>query len=198
LPGPADASTSIIWAFVLFSASTILIAAVDASFQLWEQTKQLKLSKQELKDEIKETEGKSEVKSRIRKMQQQLANRRMFEEVPKANVVITNPTHYSVALKYDKNKMGAPRVVAMGVNYMAHRIRLIADQHKVILFSASLLARAIYFNTKLDQKIPAGLYFIVAQVLTYVFQLKANRTDRNIPTPEKLSNISIPDEYRKY
>lgn len=198
LPGLVEASEIIVWALVVFSASTILIAAVDVPFQLWEHSRQLKMSKQEVKDEMKETEGKPELKAHIKEMQQQLANRRMLEEVPKADVIITNPTHYAVALSYDQEKMGAPRVVAKGVDFMAQQIRLVAGQHEVTVFTAPLLARAIYYNTKINQEIPAGLYLAVAQILAYVYQLKASRKDPNIDTPAKPEQVPIPDEYKKY
>ncbi len=196
--GLVEAGSTIIWAFIVLSAATILIAAVDIPFQLWEHSKQLKMTKQELKDEMKETEGKPEVKSRIREMQQQLANRRMLEEVPKADVIITNPTHYAVALRYEQEEMGAPRVIAKGVDYMAQRIRLVADQHKVTLFSAPLLARALYFTTKIDQEIPAGLYLAVAQILAYIYQLRASREDPANFTPTAPKDLPIPNKYRTH
>ncbi|MFQ5659269.1 MAG: flagellar biosynthesis protein FlhB [Gammaproteobacteria bacterium] len=194
-PGMAEAGNVIARAFVYFSSATILIAAVDVPFQLWEHSRQLKMTKQEVKDEMKETEGKPEVKSHIREMQQKLANQRMLEEVPKADVIITNPTHYAVALSYEQEKMGAPRVVARGVDFMAQRIRLVAGQHDVTIFSAPLLARALYFNTGIGREIPTGLYLAVAQVLAYVYQLKASRKDPEVMTPAPPGQIPIPDEY---
>ena len=195
-PGMADAGNIILWSFMLLSAATILIAVVDVPFQLWEHAKQLKMSKQEVKDEQKETEGKPEVKSQIRAMQQELANRRMLEQVPNADVVITNPTHYAVALRYEQGDMSAPRLVARGVDFMAQRIRLIADQNGVTAFSSPLLARALYFNTKLDQEIPAGLYLAVAQILAYIYQLRASRQNSDVPVPDKPTQLPIPDEFR--
>ena len=194
--GMADASSLILWSFLMLSATTILIAGVDVPFQLWQHSKQLKMSKQEVKDEQKETEGKPEVKSQLRAMQQELANRRMLEEVPNADVVITNPTHYAVALKYEQGTMAAPRLVAKGVDFMAQRIRLVASQNDVNTFSSPVLARAIYFNTKLNQDIPAGLYLAVAQVLAYIYQLRASRYDRSIEVPSKPGNLPIPAELR--
>ncbi len=197
-PGLAEAGFIIIWAFVLFSSATILIALVDVPFQIWQQSRQLKMTKQELKDEMKETEGKPEVKAHIREMQQQLANRRMLEEVPKADVIITNPTHYAVALRYKQEKMGAPQLVAKGVDHMAQRIRLLADQHKVTIFSAPLLARALYYSTKINQEVPAGLYQAVAQVLAYVYQLQSSRQDPANYDLVKPNDLPIPDEFRKH
>lgn len=197
-PGLAEASTAIIWAFVLFSATTILIAVVDVPFQLWEHSKQLKMSKQEVKDEMKETEGRPEVKAHIREMQKQLANQRMLADVPKADVIITNPTHYAVALRYEQEKMGAPRVIAKGVDFMAQRIRLTANQHEVTEFQAPLLARALYYNSKIGKEIPAGLYLAIAQILAYVYQLRAKRKDPYIFSPTRPEDLPIPDEYKKY
>jgi len=197
-PGLVDASNIILTAFVICSAATMLITAVDVPFQLWEQSRQLKMSKQEVKDELKETEGKPEVKAHIREMQQQLSNQRMLEEVPKADVIITNPTHYAVALSYEQDKMGAPRLLAKGVDHMAHKIRLVADKHKIITFPAPLLARALYFNTKVGQEIPAGLYLAVAQVLAYIYQLRNFRLYPDVVRPDMPKDISLPDEYRKY
>ena len=138
LPGLLHSAEIIVWAFILLGASTILIAAVDVPFQIWEHARQLKMTKQEVKDEMKETEGKPEVKSQLRAMQQELANRRMLEEVPNADVVITNPTHYAVALRYQQDEMSAPRLVAKGVDHMAERMRTIADEHKVTIFFRSI------------------------------------------------------------
>lgn len=195
-PGMQHASSLVLWSFLVLSATTILIAGVDVPFQLWQHKKQLKMTKQEVKEEQKETEGRPEVKSQLRSMQQELANRRMLEEVPRADVVITNPTHYAVALSYEQGKMAAPRLVARGVDFMAQRIRLVAAQNNVMEFSSPLLARAIYFNTRLDQEIPAGLYLAVAQVLAYIYQLRASRTDRNVEIPDKPGSLPIPDEFR--
>ncbi len=195
-PGLADAGNLILWSFMILSGATILIAAVDVPFQLWEHTKQLKMTKQEVRDEQKETEGKPEVKSQIRAMQQELANRRMLEQVPDADVVITNPTHYAVALSYDQGSTGAPRLVARGVDFMAQRIRHIAEQNDVTVFSSPLLARALYFNTKLEQEIPAGLYLAVAQILAYIYQLKAARRDSNVSFPDRPGELPIPAEFR--
>lgn len=197
-PGLVDAAYDIILALFIFSASTILIALVDVPFQLWQHAKQLKMTKQELKDEFKDTEGKPEVKAHIREMQQQLANQRMLEQVPEADVVITNPTHFAVALAYDQEKSVAPRLVAKGVDHMAERIRSVATSHEVSIFSSPLLARALYFNTKIGQEIPSGLYLAVAQILAYVYQLKACAKDRRLVKPKKPKEITIPDEYSKY
>jgi flagellar biosynthetic protein FlhB len=146
------------------------------------------MTRQEVKDELKDTEGRPEVKQRIRTLQHELARRRMIEEVPGADVVITNPSHYAVALKYDAGRMRAPRVVAKGADLMAAQIRGVAARHGVELFSAPSLARALYHSTKVGQEIPESLYVAVAQVLAYVYQLRRVRTQGGVapepPAPE--------------
>jgi flagellar biosynthetic protein FlhB len=184
------------WLFLLLSIATLVIAAIDVPFQLFQHNKQLKMSKQEVKDENKHTEGDPEVKGRIRRLQQEMANSRMMEEVPKADVIVTNPTHYSIALKYDDNKMGAPILVAKGTDLIAFRIRELGKQNNITIFEAPPLARALYHTTELNQEIPADLYYAVAQVLAYVFQLK--RAKHPGERPEKPNNLDIPEEYQKY
>lgn len=158
--------------FLIVSATLIVIAFVDVPFQLWNHSKKLKMTRQEVKDEYKETEGRPEVKSKIRSLQQRAASRRMMEAVPDADVVIVNPTHFAVALKYAERTMSAPKVVAKGKNLIAKRIREIALANDVPLYSAPPLARALYGSTKIGQQIPAGLYTAVAQVLAYIFQVR--------------------------
>ncbi len=159
-------------AFIWMSAALVVIAAVDVPFQLWEYQKRLRMSRHEVREELKETDGRPEVKSRIRQLQQQLARRRMMEQVPKADVVITNPTHYAVALRYDSLKMRAPRVVAKGADLVALAIRRVAEAHKVPTFESPHLARALYRNVDIGKEIPGGLYIAVAQVLTYIYQMR--------------------------
>jgi flagellar biosynthetic protein FlhB len=130
------------------------------------------MTRQELRDESKEMDGRPETKQRIRQMQQTLARRRMMHKVPTADVVIVNPTHFAVALKYDPMKMRAPRVLAKGVDMVAQNIRRIAEEHRVPLFESPKLARALYRSTDLNKEIPAGLYVAVAQVLSYIFRLR--------------------------
>ncbi|MEL0027870.1 MAG: flagellar biosynthesis protein FlhB [Perlucidibaca sp.] len=160
------------WFFLVVSLPLVLIAAIDVPWQLWNHHKQLRMTRQEVMDEHKESEGRPEVKSRIREMQQAAARRRMMEKVPKADVIITNPTHYAVALRYDEARGGAPVVVAKGIDEVAARIRAVGGEHQVPLVASPRLARAIYASCQLDQEIPAGLYLAVAQILTYVYQLK--------------------------
>ncbi len=181
------------WSFLASSSVLIIVASIDVPFQLWQHTKQLMMTKQEVKDEAKETDGRPEVKSRIRSLQQELSQRRMMEAVPEADVVITNPTHYAVALKYDQVRMEAPVVVAKGADLVAARIRLVADQNDVAIVSAPPLARALYASTELNQEIPAGLYVAVANILSYVYQLNALGAGEE--TPEQPTDLPIPDEY---
>ncbi len=157
---------------LVISSGLILISLADVPFQLWNYQKKLKMTRTEIKDEYKESEGRPEVKGRIRQLQQQIAQRRMMEDVPSADVVITNPTHFAVALKYDTSGNGAPKVVAKGKDLIAARIREIAAENRVPLFSAPPLARALYRSTKLGQEIPGALFSAVAQVLAYIFQIR--------------------------
>jgi len=190
----AHAGEILVWSFLVLSATLILVAAVDVPFQLWDHNRNLKMTKQEVKDEFKDTEGKPEVKSRIKQMQREIAQRRMMEAVPEADVVITNPTHYAVALKYDDARMGAPVVVAKGKDLIAREIRERAIAAEVPIVSAPPLARAIFFSTELDQEIPAALYLAVAQVLAYVFQLRtAGRHGGDVPPPP--SDIEVPEGF---
>lgn len=149
-----------------------LIGGFDALYQRFDHNKRLRMTKQELKDEAKETEGNPELKGRIRQVQYQMAQRRMMQDLPTADVVVTNPTHFAVALKYDENRFGAPRVIAKGVDVMAQQIRAVASGHRIPLVEAPPLARALYATTELGREIPASLYVAVAQILAYVFQLK--------------------------
>lgn len=186
------------WIFILLCSSTLLIVIIDVPYQIWNHNKQLRMTKQEVKDEYKDTEGKPEVKGRIRQLQREMAQRRMMAEVPKADVIVVNPEHFAVAVKYDANKAAAPYVVAKGTDELAFKIREIAREYNIAIVSAPLLARAIYHTTKLEQQIPEGLFTAVAQVLAYVFQLRQYQKGRGRkPTPIPL-NQPIPDEYRKY
>jgi flagellar biosynthetic protein FlhB len=160
------------WAFVWLCASLALVAMVDVPLQLFQFKRALRMTRQEVRDESKELDGRPETKQRIRQMQQTLARRRMMHKVPTADVVIVNPTHFAVALKYDPNKMRAPRVLAKGVDLVAQNIRRIAAEHRVPVFESPKLARALYRSTDLNKEIPAGLYVAVAQVLSYIFRLR--------------------------
>jgi len=183
----------LIWGLWYLAAILIIVAAVDVPFQLWEYSHGLKMTKQELRDEIKESEGRPEIKGRIRQMQREIAKRRMLAEVPKADVVIINPTHYAVALRYDSTQMGAPRLIAKGVDFLALRIREIAKKSQVPIVTAPALARSLYYNVKLEKEIPAGLYQAVAQVLAFVYQL---RRTGGTPKNHNFDNLPIPEELR--
>ena len=194
--GLAEAGYHLLMAFLIVSLTTIFIASLDVPFQIWEHARKLKMTKQEVKDELKDTEGKPEVKAQIRSMQYQMANQRMMEAVPKADVIITNPTHYAVALKYDPETMGAPLLIAKGTDLLAEKIKQVAEANQIMIFPAPMLARAIYYNTSLDREIPSGLYMAVAQVLAYVFQLKQSRKSQLVQEPEAPGNFNIPDDLR--
>lgn len=154
------------------TAGLVVIALIDAPFQRWSHTQKLRMTKDEVRREMKEAEGSPEVKGRQRQLQHQLSQRRMMEAVPTADVVITNPTHYAVALKYDAGTMRAPKVVARGRDLVALSIRELALRHKVQVLEAPPLARALYRQSQLDAEIPAALYLAVAQVLSYLHQLR--------------------------
>jgi len=179
---------------VLIAASLLLVALIDVPFQLWSYYRKLRMSREDLRQEHKESEGDPHIKAQIRRQQQQMARRRMMAEVPKADIVVTNPTHFAVALKYVDNEMRAPRVVAKGSDLVAARIREIARENKVAILEAPPLTRALFKHTKLGDEIPAGLYTAVAEVLAWVYQLKrwqaeggeAPRTPSDLPIPKSL------------
>ncbi|RME34583.1 MAG: flagellar biosynthesis protein FlhB [Gammaproteobacteria bacterium] len=193
--GMAQGGRLILRGFLLVASATVIIALVDVPFQLWDHGRKLRMTRQEVKEELKQTEGRPEVRGRIRQLQQEVARRRMMAEVPKADVVVTNPSHYAVALRYNQQRMRAPRVVARGVDEVALRIREVASRHGVVVVQAPVLARAIYHSTRLEQEIPEGLYLAVAQVLAYVFQLRSH--DGRGPEPVLPTEFPIPDELRR-
>lgn len=153
----------------------LVLGVLDYLYQRWEYAKSLRMTKKELKDEYKQLEGDPQIKSRIKQRQRQLAMRRMMQDVPKADVVITNPTHYAVALRYDAATMAAPQVVAKGEGYLAARIREIAEENKVPLVENPPLARAIYKAVDVGGFIPAELYQAVAEVLAFVYRLQRRK-----------------------
>ncbi|NVD34455.1 flagellar biosynthesis protein FlhB [Marinobacter lutaoensis] len=195
LPAMAHVLWTLGWSFFFLSAATVVIAAIDVPFQIYDHRKKLRMTKQEVKDEYKDTEGKPEVKGRIRQLQREMAQRRMMQDVPTADVVITNPTHYAVALKYDQKTMAAPVVVAKGADEVAFKIMEIAREHKVEILRTPPLTRAVYHNTELGDEIPDGLYMATAQVLAYVFQLRQFRRGR-APKPG-MPDFPIPPEMRR-
>ncbi|MEE4202305.1 MAG: flagellar biosynthesis protein FlhB [Halieaceae bacterium] len=192
LVGIGRAGEMIVLALVVLSATLILIAAIDVPFQLYTHNKQLRMTKQEIKDEMKETDGRPEVKGRIRQLQRENAQRRMMQDVPTADVVITNPTHYSVALKYDENGLSAPKVVAKGKDLVAMQIRHIARANEVVIYEEPPLARALFASTEIGHEIPQQLFLAVARVLAYVFHLRRAAATDYVPRPEP---VELPPEF---
>jgi len=175
----------------LIVAALILIVVIDAPWQLYSHYKKLRMSRQDVKQEHKESEGDPHVKGRIRQQQRSMARRRMMSEVPHADVVVTNPTHYAVALRYREGTGGAPTVVAKGAGLIAAQIRQVATEHKVPLLSAPPLARALYHHVEVDREIPAALYSAVAEVLAWVYRLRT-WAPGNGQEPEPPTTLSIP------
>ena len=170
-----------------------LFAAIDVPYQRWKLANELKMSFQDVKDEHKEAEGNQEVKQKIKVKMREMARKRMLAAVPNADLVVMNPTHYAVALQYDDKKMGAPRVVAKGADLLALRIRDIARESKVPVLQAPPLARALYQHAELEREIPAALFSAVAQVLAYVYQLRAAMAGE-APEPGDLPELPVPPE----
>lgn len=188
------AADDILFVMLILSISLIFIVVIDVPYVIWDSARQLKMSKQEIKDEHKDTEGKPEVKSKIRQLQREAAKRRMMSEVPKADVVITNPDHFAVAIKYD-DSMSAPIVVAKGADLIAEMIKKVALANDVMIVRIPPLARSVYYNVDLEEEIPQGLYVAVAKVLAYVYEIKASKGKRvmsKLPTENE-----IPEELRR-
>lgn len=173
--GAGHMGNLIITSFLAIAGTMVLIAAVDVPFKLWDHYRKLKMTKEEVRQENKETDGDPQMKARIRAKQREAARKRMMAEIPKADVIVTNPTHYSVVLKYEDGKMRAPRVVAKGSHLLALKIREIGQQHNIPLLEAPPLARALYHHAELGDEIPQTLYNAVAEVLAYVYQLRRHR-----------------------
>ena len=178
------------WVAILVAALAV-IALIDAPYQMWQYASKLKMTRQDVREESKESEGNPEIKARLRAQQREMARRRMMAQVPGADVVVTNPTHYAVALKYAENDGHAPRVVAKGMGEIAARIRALASANQVLLLESPPLARALYQHTELSDEIPPTLYSAVAQVLAYVFQLRSYR-QRGGFKPELPGPIAVP------
>lgn len=195
MEGIVRSGNMIMIALVLLSATLVLIAAIDVPYQLWSHNKQMRMTKQEIKDEGKETDGRPEVKARVRQLQREVSQRRMLQDVPDADVVITNPTHYSVALKYDKDGSGAPRVVAKGQDLIALKIRSIAIEHDVAIYEEPPLARALHGTTEIGDEIPGPLFLAVARVLAYVYHLRKSTPTDYIPRP---APVELPSEFAEY
>lgn len=181
----------------LIVASLLLVVAIDVPYQLWSHFRKLRMSREDLKNEHKESDGDPQVKAQIRRQQQQMAKRRMMAEVPKADIIVTNPTHFAVALKYSDKDMRAPRVVAKGTDLVALRIRTLAEENRIPVLEAPPLTRALYRHTKLGSEIPVALYAAVAEVLAWAYQLHRQSAEggivppapKNLPVPETLDPL---------
>ena len=186
-------------AFLSIVSALVFIAAIDVPYQLYHYASKLKMTKEEVRQESKESEGNPEIKARIRQQQREMAKRRMMSEIPKADVVITNPTHYAVAIKYQDEGMRAPIVVAKGADVMALKIREIASEYNILIMESPKLARALFAHTELNDEIPEALYSAVAEVLAYVFQMRIFKKDggfrpeipKALPVPEALDPHSL-------
>ena len=192
----ANASELIAWAFLLMAAAMLVITAIDVPFQIRTHTQKLRMTLQQVKDEMKDTDGRPEVKQKIKQLQQQLANNRMMQDLPMADVVITNPDHYAVALRYDHAQEAAPRLLAKGADLVASKIRDVAKELDIPVVSAPPLARAVYFNTAIGEEIPEGLYVAVAQVLAYIYQLRQWARGK-ARRPKLKRQFDIPPELRR-
>ncbi|PWF48894.1 flagellar biosynthesis protein FlhB [Massilia glaciei] len=180
-------------AFLFIVGGLGLIAAIDGPYQMWHYAHKLKMTRQEVRQEAKESDGNPEIKAKVRQMQREMSRRRMMSAVPTADVVITNPTHYAVALKYADGGGGAPQVVAKGSDAVAAKIRALAAEHKVPLLEAPALARALHQHTEIGDEIPEALYAAVAEVLAYVFQLRAYGKG-GAAYPERPGRLPVPPE----
>jgi len=186
----------ILFGFLILSSTLILVVAIDVPYQIWNTMRQLKMTKQEVKDESKEQEGNPEVKGQIRRKQMEMSQQRMADEVPKADVIVTNPAHYAVALQYDPMGSGAPTVVAKGIDLIAAHIRNIAIAEDIPLVAAPPLARALFYSTEPGEEIPQGLFLAVAQVLAYVFQLKT-ATENGTEKPTAPRDLKVPADFKQ-
>ncbi|WP_445621586.1 flagellar biosynthesis protein FlhB [Kushneria sp. Sum13] len=183
----------VVFCCALILLSFIFVILIDVPYQLWSHTKKLRMSREDIRQEHKESEGDPHVKGRIRQQQQAIARRRMMSEVPKADVIITNPTHFAVALAYKDDEMGAPRVVAKGADAVAAKIRELGQENRIPFLEAPALARSLYRHGELGREIPAALYTAVAEVLAWVYQLRRHRSEGG-KTPKRPGHIEVPEE----
>ncbi len=181
----------LVWGFAAVAGGMVLIVGIDVPLQIWRHISGLRMSHEDIKKEMKETDGDPHVKAAIRNQQREMAKRRMMAEVPKADVVVTNPTHYAVALSYADKSMRAPRVVAKGTELVAARIREIALANRIPVLESPPLARALHRHADIGDEIPETLYTAVAEVLAYVFQLK-HHDNYGGPAPRPLGDITVP------
>jgi len=196
MPLPAairSLSASMLGGLTLLLLALAAFAMIDVPLQRFQHAQRLKMSHQEIKQEHKEVEGNQEIKAKLRARMREMTKRRMLAAVPKADLVVMNPTHYAVALKYDDKKMGAPRVVAKGADLLAMKIRDLAKDSKVPVLQAPVLARALYAHAELDREIPAALFAAVAQVLAYVYQLRAALAGQ-VAMPAAMPELNVPAE----
>lgn len=186
----------LLYAFIGFVAGLMVVALIDVPFQLWRYYAQLKMTREELRQEMKEMEGDPHLKARIRSQQREIARNRMMSEVPKADVVVTNPTHFAVALKYDSEKMGAPQVVAKGMNLVAAKIRELASENNVPVLELPPLARALHRHVEIGEAVPSSLYTAVAEVMAYIYQLNQfmARGGGNLLPPVAPAAVTVPAE----
>ncbi|MGZ3182353.1 MAG: flagellar biosynthesis protein FlhB [Telluria sp.] len=191
--GSAHLMDLLAMAFLFIVGGLGFVAAIDGPYQVWHYANKLKMTRQEVIQESKESEGNPQVKGKIRQLQREMAKRRMMANVPTADVVVTNPTHFAVALKYSEGQRGAPRVVAKGTDEVAARIRELAKEHNVALLEAPALARALYKHTEIDDEIPEALYSAVAEVLAYVFQLRSYMKNGGF-YPDRPTKLPVPPE----
>lgn len=178
-------------AFIALVAGLGAIALIDVPWQLWRHSQDLRMSREEIKEEMRESEGDPQIKARVRSQQREIARKRMMAAVPKADVIVTNPTHYAVALEYQEGKMRAPRIVAKGAGLIAQRIKEIGAEHAIPTLEAPPLARALFRHTEIGDEIPPALYTVVAQVLAYVYQLQRQRVVGG-PLPVVPTDLDVP------
>jgi flagellar biosynthetic protein FlhB len=191
--GLSNTVNFLIVTFFLILIGYLIIVAIDVPYQLYRYAEKLKMSVQEVREEMRDSNGSPEIKAKIRQQQISMSRRRMMSQIQNADVVITNPTHYAVAVKYDSEVMGAPRILAKGSDAVALRIREIANEHRILMVESPKLARALYAHTEVEQEIPEALYLAVAEILAYVFQVKSfNGRDGEYPTMPQ--SIEVPDE----
>lgn len=196
LPGSIfEALQMLSWMFLLLCLSLLIIVAIDVPYAIYKHNRDLKMTKQEVKDEFRNSEGKPEVKRRIKQLQYDASQRRMMGDVPDADVIVTNPTHYSVAIKYDTAGDKAPYVVAKGVDIIALKIREIAREYEVPVMQSPALCRAIYHTTEINDEVPAELFVAIAQILAYIYQLNQYRKGKSGRPRALPSNLKIPKEF---
>ena len=191
-----EALDMLTWMFIFLCCSLLLIVAIDVPYQIHKHSEELKMTKQEVKDEFRNSEGKPEVKQRIRQLQYEASQRKMMGDVPDADVIVTNPSHYSVALKYDQDGNRAPYVVAKGVDFMALKIREVAQENDVPVMQSPPLCRAIYHTTEINGEVPEELFVAIAQVLAYIYQLEQFRKGRSGRPKALPTELPIPEDFQ--